>query len=163
MSNPPKKKLIIQDSSNESENEGKSETNESKTEETDEGESSNSKSSDKGPLDYDLKSQFEKLGEDACQDENYYSSECNKFLLKKEVIEGDYLSKNPYLDVDLYPNLSDTNFNIKIANKEEFSETKYEGPDFSKSLKEQADILANADFELQPHQAFIKNFMSFPI
>ena len=134
---------------------------EEEVEETEEGESSNSKSSDKGSLDYDLKSQFEKLGEDACQDENYYSSECNKFLLKKEVIEGDYLSKNPYLDVDLYPNLSDTNFNIKIANKEEFSETKYEGPDFSKSLKEQADILANADFELQPHQAFIKNFMSF--
>lgn len=161
MSNPQKKKLIIQASSNESENEGKSETDKSETEETEERTSSNSESSIKGPLDYDLKSQFEKLGKDACQDENYYSSECNKFLLKKEVIEGDYLSKNPYLDVDLYPNLSDTNFNIKIANKEEFSETKYEGPDFSKSLKEQADILANADFELQPHQAFIKNFMSF--
>lgn len=109
--------------------------------------------------DYDLKKQFEKLNN--CKDENYYSTDCNKFLLKKELIEGSYLSENPYLDTYLYPNLSDKNFNIKIANKKEFEETKYDGPDFSKTLKEQADILAKADFELQPHQAFVKNFMSF--
>ena len=30
---------------------------------------------------YDLKVQFEKLGD--CDDENYYSTDCNKFLLKK--------------------------------------------------------------------------------
>jgi len=109
--------------------------------------------------DYDLKRQFEKIGD--CDDENYYSTDCNKFLLKKELIEGNHLEANPYLDIELYPNLSDTNFNIKIANKKEFNDTKYEGPDFSKTLKEQSDILANADFELQPHQAFVKNFMSF--
>ena len=111
--------------------------------------------------DYDLKTQFNKLGKDACKDENYYSTDCNKFLLKKELTENEYLEENPYLDIELYPNLSDKNFNIKIANKKEFSDTRYEGPDFSKTLKEQADILANADFELQPHQAFVKNFMSF--
>ena len=111
------------------------------------------------PSDNDLKSQYEKIGD--CDDENYYSSDCNKFLLKKELIESKYMEENPYSDVELYPNLSDINFNIKIANKKEFSDTKYEGPDFSKTLKEQADILANADFELQPHQAFVKNFMSF--
>jgi hypothetical protein len=83
MSNPPKKKLIIQASSNESENESKTDESETDESENDEGESSNSKSSDKGPLDYDLKNQFEKLGEGACENENYYSSECNKFLLKK--------------------------------------------------------------------------------
>jgi hypothetical protein len=104
---------------------------------------------------------FGKIDEDNCNDENYYSTECNKFLLKKELQEGNYLEDNPYLDLELYPNLSDTNFNIKIANKKEFSDTRYEGPNFSKTLKEQADILANADFELQPHQAFVKNFMSF--
>jgi hypothetical protein len=107
--------------------------------------------------DYDLKTQFNKLGKDACKDENYYSTDCNKFLLKKELTENEYLEENPYLDIELYPNLSDKNFNIKIANKKEFSDTRYEGPDFSKTLKEQADILANADFELQPHQAFVKN------
>jgi hypothetical protein len=110
-------------------------------------------------VDNDLKSQYEKIGD--CDDENYYSNECNKFLLKKELTESKYMEENPYSDVELYPNLSDINFNIKIANKKEFSDTKYEGPDFSKTLKEQADILANADFELQPHQAFVKNFMSF--
>ena len=116
---------------------------------------------EEGKLDIDLKTQFEKLGEDACKDENYYSTDCNKFLLKKEWVESNYLSKNPELDPYLYPNLSDKNFNIKIANKKEFNDTKYEGPDFTKSIKEQADILANADYEIQPHQAFVKNFMSF--
>ncbi len=117
------------------------------------------RSSEDNNGDYDLKKQFEKIGD--CDEENYYSTDCNKFLLKKEFIEGNHLEANPYLDIELYPNLSDTNFNIKIANKKEFSDTRYEGPDFSKTLKEQSDILANADFELQPHQAFVKNFMSF--
>ena len=134
-----KKKLIIQSSSSDN----------------------NTNTPEKESIDYDLKGLFEKMGEEACKDEKYYTSDCNKFLLKKELIERDYLSKNPYLNTDLYPNLSDENFNIKIANKKEFSETKYEGPNFSKSLKEQSDILGNADFELQPHQAFVKNFMSF--
>jgi hypothetical protein len=112
--------------------------------------------------DYELKPQNSKFNKEKdCDDENYYSNECNKFLLKKEIEENSYFEENPYVDNELYPNLSDTNFNIKIANKKEFSDTKYEGPDFSKSLKEQADILANMDFELQPHQAFVKNFMSF--
>jgi hypothetical protein len=116
---------------------------------------------DEGVNDFNLKSDFDTLGEDACDDEKYYSTDCNKFLLKKEFTESKYLEENPYLDNELYPNLSDTNFNIKIAHKKEFSDTKYDGPDFSKTLKEQSDILANADFELQPHQAFVKNFMSF--
>ena len=118
-------------------------------------------SEDDTAIDFNLKSDFDRLGEHTCDDENYYSTDCNKFLLKKEFVESKYLEENPYLDTELYPNLSDTNFNIKIANKKEFSDTTYEGPDFSKTLKEQSDILANADFELQPHQAFVKNFMSF--
>lgn len=131
----PKKTLVIESSSNESEE------------------------IPNDDVDIDLKSQYEKIGD--CDDENYYSTNCNKFLLKKELTESKYMEENPYSDVELYPNLSDINFNIKIANKKEFSDTKYEGPDFSKTLKEQSDILANADFEIQPHQAFVKNFMSF--
>uniref|UniRef100_A0A6C0ERC1 Helicase ATP-binding domain-containing protein n=1 Tax=viral metagenome TaxID=1070528 RepID=A0A6C0ERC1_9ZZZZ len=103
-----------------------------------------------------LETEFKKLN---CSDENYYSNECNKFLLKKELIEENYLSEHPDLDPFLYPNLSDKNFNIKISNKKEFNDTKYEGT-IHKNIKEQADILAKADFELQPHQAFVKNFMS---
>jgi hypothetical protein len=96
-----------------------------------------------------------------CDDEQFYSNKCNKFLLKKELLERNYLSDNEDEYPALYPNLNDTNFNVKIAEKKEFNDTAYEGPDLSKSIKEQADLLANADFELQPHQAFVKNFMSF--
>ena len=45
-------------------------------------------------VDNDLKSQYEKIGN--CDDENYYSNDCNKFLLKKEVIESKYMEENPY-------------------------------------------------------------------
>jgi hypothetical protein len=144
MSDLKKKSLIIESSSDKSE------------------ENSEEKDSlEEDILDIDLKTEFEKLSKDACKDENYYSTDCNKFLLKKEIVESNYLSENSDLDPYLYPNLSDKNFNIKIANKKEFNDTKYEGPDFTKSIKEQADILANADYEIQPHQAFVKNFMSF--
>ena len=79
-------------------------------------------------------------------------------MLKKERIERNTLKKAddiPYL----YPNLNDPNFNIKIAKKKEFNDTKYDG-EIYESIKDHADELANADFELSPHQAFVKNFMS---
>lgn len=104
----------------------------------------------------ELEKEFRKLN---CNDENYYSNECNKFLLKKEIIESNYSSENPDSMSYLYPNLNDVNFNIKIASKKEFNDTKYDGTIY-KNIKEHADILAKADFELQPHQAFVKNFMS---
>jgi len=88
-----------------------------------------------------------------------YSGDCNKFMLKKELIERNSLKSDidtPYL----YPNLNDPNFNIKIAEKKEFNDTKYDG-EIHESIKDYADELANADFELSPHQAFVKNFLSF--
>jgi hypothetical protein len=112
-----------------------------------------------------LKKEFEQL---KCSDENLYSKECNKFMLKKELIENQCLNETPEENSSLYPNLNDTNFNIKIAEKKEFNDTKYDGTihttikEFEdKTTEEYADILAKADFELQPHQAFVKNFLSF--
>ena len=105
----------------------------------------------------DLKKEFDKI---KCNDENFYSNECNKFLLKKEFVEREYLSEHSDEDAHLYPNLNDTHFNIKISSKKEFNDTKYDGT-IHENIKEQADLLANAGFELQPHQAFVKNFMSF--
>ena len=105
----------------------------------------------------DLETEFKKIN---CNDENYYSNECNKFLLKKEIVERNFLSEHPEETPYLYPNLNDEDFNIKIATKKEFNDTKYDGT-IHNNIKEQADILAKADFELQPHQAFVKNFMSF--
>jgi len=59
----------------------------------------------------------------------------------------------------LYPNLNDPNFNIKIAEKKEFNDTQYDGD--IRDIKEYSDILCNAEFELSPHQLFVRNFLSF--
>jgi superfamily II DNA or RNA helicase len=103
----------------------------------------------------DLKSEFE---ENKCYT-NLYKDECNKFLLKKELLERTELEKEPEANDYLYPTLNDPNFNIKIAEKKEFNDTKYDGTIYN--IKEQAEILSKADFELAPHQAFVRNFMSF--
>ena len=145
------------ESKDESESKGESES-ESESEGEGEGEGEGEEEIE------ELEVDFTKI-KDKCYNDNIddrFSRECNKFMLKKELIERkqfkneDKEDQKPYL----YPNLNDPNFNIKIAEKKEFNDTKYEGPDFTKSIKEQADILANADFELSPHQAFVKNFLS---
>ena len=105
----------------------------------------------------DLEEEFNDIN---CNDENFFTNDCNKFQLKKELLERKYLSNNEDENDYLYPNLNDKNFNIKIATKKEFNDTKYDGAVYD-NIKQQADILAKADFELQPHQAFVKNFMSF--
>jgi len=87
-----------------------------------------------------------------------FSKECNKFLLRKEYLERKEIGENPDENSYLYPDLNDPNFIIKIAEKKEFQDTKYDGEIYD--IKERADILANADFELSPHQAFVRNFLS---
>ena len=59
----------------------------------------------------------------------------------------------------LYPTLDDQKFNIKIAERKEFNETQYEGGVYP--IEEHADKLCNTDFELAPHQMFVRNFLSF--
>ena len=61
--------------------------------------------------------------------ENAYDKTCNKFLLKKELVERKQL-----IDSDtggeqdyLYQNLNDANFIVKIAEKKEFNDSKYDG------------------------------------
>ena len=111
-----------------------------------------------GSCDYDLQKD---LGGLECNNENYYSNEdCNKFLLKKEAVERNCIKEQPEENVHLYPNVNDSNFNIKIATKKEFNDTKYDGEIFE-DIEQHANEMANADFELQPHQAFVKNFLSF--
>jgi hypothetical protein len=96
-----------------------------------------------------------------CNENDYYSysKDCNKFLLKKELVERKCLTQEPNSNEYLYPNLNDVNFNIKIAEKKEFNDTKYDGT-IHKDIKEYADMLAKADYELAPHQLFVKNFLS---
>ena len=105
-----------------------------------------------------LEPEYSKLN---CTEDNYYSNSCNKFLLKKELVERNCLEEEGEdINSFLYPNLNDTDFNIKIAEKKEFNDNKYDGT-IHANVKKQADILANADFELSPHQTFVKNFLSF--
>ena len=86
------------------------------------------------------------------------NKDSNNYLLKKEKLEYDYNASNTDYDF-LYPELNDPNFNIKIAKRKEFNDTKYDGT--IHDIKKQANIMCNAKFELMPHQLFVKNFMSF--
>jgi superfamily II DNA or RNA helicase len=79
--------------------------------------------------------------------------------MKKEIEERNYLKEHEDENRILYPTLNDPLFNVKIAEKKEFNDTQYDGTIYD--VKAQADILAKADFELQPHQMFVRNFMSF--
>lgn len=64
-----------------------------------------------------------------------------------------------YKKTKLYPNLDEKNFNLKISNKKEFSDTLYDGKILD--VEEQANIMCNAQFELAPHQVFVRNFLSW--
>ena len=76
------------------------------------------------PDENELEEQFKKLD---CNDENFFTNDCNKFLLKKEILERQYLSTREDEDNYLYPILNDKDFNIKIATKKEFNDSKYDG------------------------------------
>lgn len=58
----------------------------------------------------------------------------------------------------LYPDLDDPNFSLKIAKRQEFNENKYEQKIVD--VKTQSELLCNSDFDLMPHQNFVKNFVS---
>ena len=77
----------------------------------------------------------------------------------KELRERMELSSDTNYDF-LYPNLNDANFNIKIAERKEFNDTKYDG-DIVVDVEKHADQLCNSEFELAPHQLFVRNFLSF--
>lgn len=90
-----------------------------------------------------------------------YDKKCsnNKKLLETENENRIELGEHSFEREYLYPTLNDPNFNIKIAQKKEFSDTKYDGTIYD--VEKYANILSNAEYELLPHQAFIRNFMSF--
>ena len=59
----------------------------------------------------------------------------------------------------LYPNINDADFNIKIAERKEFNDTKYKIHE-SDDIINLSDKLCFTDFELAPHQIFVKHFLS---
>lgn len=110
------------------------------------------------PRDYDkINDEYEKLN---CKDANTYSKECNAFLKKNELDDRSYFKSNPTANSHLYPNTNDPNFNIKIATKKEFNDTKYDGAIYA-DVKKYANEVSVAEFEISPHQSFVRNFLSF--
>lgn len=79
---------------------------------------------------------------------------CNKFLLKKEFIDSETFVSGS----GLYPTLNDPNFSLKISQKREFGDTVYDGD--IHDVESRAIALSTLDFELSPHQLFVKNFLS---
>jgi len=76
-------------------------------------------------------------------------------LLEKEKAESEIIDQSTIL----YPDLNDKEFAYKIASKKEFADTKYDGS--LEPIKQKADEMCESDFELMPHQVFIKNFLSY--
>jgi len=85
------------------------------------------------------------------------TNEKNKIMELKE--RSQLSAEDNLYDNYLYPNLNDPNFNLKIAEKKEFNDTQYDGK--LTDVEKQAEILCNADYELAPHQLFVRNFLSF--
>lgn len=80
-----------------------------------------------------------------------------KFLLKKEELEETvFLEDNKYKY--LYPNHLDPRFNLRISNKKEFRDLKY--PKEKRTVHRAGNEICNAEFELSPHQVFVRNFLS---
>jgi hypothetical protein len=100
-------------------------------------------------------SEEEQEQEETLDDDEIYK---NKILLEKELKEYENAKTDSSYDF-LYPDLNDPNFNIKIAKRKEFNDTKYDGTIYD--IKKQTELLCNSDFELMSHQLFIKNFLSF--
>jgi len=85
------------------------------------------------------------------------SKEHNQYLFNKEKLEYTHSTETTSYDF-LYPDLNDPNFNTKIASRKEFNDTQFDGK--ITDIKKQAELLCKADFELLPHQMFVKNFLS---
>ena len=82
------------------------------------------------------------------------SAENRKALTTESATQYDYL----------YPQKDDPSFNVKVAQKKEFYDTRYEAKtreDFDNIEDISDKLCANTEFELEPHQMFVRNFMSF--
>ena len=85
----------------------------------------------------------------------------NEQLVQLEIENRDEISREEKEYSYLYPSLDDPQFAYKISSRKEFYDTRYEKPDSSKAIEEVSDKLCNAEFELAPHQMFVRNFLSF--
>ena len=90
--------------------------------------------------------------------------EYKKVLKCVEDKNRDQLSHDTDFDV-LYPQLDDINFTLKLTQKKEFYDVKIEAKtrEEIENIEEVSNTICSPslDFELEPHQMFIRNFLSF--
>ena len=79
-----------------------------------------------------------------------------------EVLNSDDIKNNSNKSYEyLYPHLDDKMFSVKIANKREFYDNKYNIKiDKDTNIEDESNKLCNKDFQLAPHQRFLRNFLS---
>jgi len=105
-----------------------------------------------------LQKQLEREYFDMLDDGDYTDKERNRFLVRKEAVERHYLQEHGDFDY-LYPSLNDPSFNIKIAQKQEFFDTRYEGK--IDDVEAESNRMCDMEVELAPYQVFVRNFLSF--
>ena len=89
----------------------------------------------------------------------YNEGDMKAFVTAKDIAEvNDIKAIGSEYDY-LYPSLDDPFFNVKLAQHKEFYDTRYNGT--VTDVEAEAERLCNAEFELAPHQAFVRNFLSF--
>lgn len=88
--------------------------------------------------------------------ETFFMDKNNSDLFEKE--RNEFASEKKG-NAFLYPDLNDKEFNLKIASKKEFNQHKYDGK-INKNIEEEANKACQSEFEILPHQQFVKNFMS---
>ncbi|AET73088.1 hypothetical protein PGAG_00199 [Phaeocystis globosa virus 12T] len=91
------------------------------------------------------------------------------FLNAVEILNSKLIDDTANKDIDaddkkykmdyLYPHLDDKYLNLKISQKKEFNEYK-QNVNINKDIGEEGEKLCNQNFELAPHQNFVKNFLS---
>ena len=86
------------------------------------------------------------------------SSDREKLLKSLELEERKAWESDESKFNNLYPSLNDPQFNKKIANKQQFNETRYNGEILD--IEKESKRLCESEFELSPHQQFVKNFLS---
>ena len=90
---------------------------------------------------------------------DYENEKVQNLLKEKEDIEIDIMTSNKTSN-NVYPSILDKNFNNKIAQKIEFNENKYPVIDYTSIESIANEHCSSRNFELAPHQIFIRNFLS---
>ena len=92
--------------------------------------------------------------------------EYKQFLSKLELLNRqslDEMKSTTKVDdfASLYPHIDDPLFNVKIAQKKEFQDLKTDDVVHDNIGEHGNEICTQVDFELLPHQHFVRNFLSF--